>query len=531
MSISLISAAIIHVYAQAEIKIPAVRDSIGVKYPIIFFEDTVGYLSSAIGAFTAEERAERINGRLSDLLNTDKFDTATLGIQLEDQNAIIIHNKEILGIITATDTHTEADSLDQSQIAVTLISNLKKSYLANYASTTYLANLIRAGMLLGILIGLFLLVRLLNLGFNRLIEWILNRWQDYFLGIRIKNYQFLTKEKQESLLRMIMSAIKIGLIILLLYLSLPLIFSIFPATKGLAGLLLSYITDPLWSIFNGLIGYLPELFMILVISVVTYYVTKFFSFISREIERGVITIPGFYPDWAKPTFNLLKVILIAFAFIVIFPYLPGSESPAFQGVSVFLGLLISLGSSSAISNIIAGLVIIYMRAFRKGDRVKIGDITGDVIEKTMLVTRIRTIKNEEVTIPNASILNGNTVNYTNAGTSSGLILHTTITIGYDIPWRQVHELLITSAVTCDMILKDPKPYVLQTSLDDFYVSYQINVFTKNPEKSALIYSNLHAAIQDAFTNAKVEIMSPHYRAERDGNTLTIPPTYLSKDKP
>jgi small-conductance mechanosensitive channel len=175
---------------------------------------------------------------------------------------------------------------------------------------------------------------------------------------------------------------------------------------------------------------------------VTYYVTKFFSFISREIEHGVITIPGFYPDWAKPTFNLLKVILIAFALIVIFPYLPGSESPAFQGVSVFLGLLISLGSSSAISNIIAGLVIIYMRAFRKGDRVKIGDITGDVIEKTMLVTRIRTIKNEEGTIPNASILNGNTVNYTNAGTSSGLILHTTITIGYDVPWRQVHELLI-----------------------------------------------------------------------------------------
>lgn len=146
-------------------------------------------------------------------------------------------------------------------------------------------------MLLGILIGLFLLVRLLNFGFNRLIEWILNRWQDYFSGI--KNYQFLTKEKQESPLRMIMSAIKVGLIVLILYLSLPLIFSIFPVTKGLAGLLLSYITDPLWSIFNELIGYLPELFMILVISVVTYHVTKFISFISHEIEHGVITIPGF----------------------------------------------------------------------------------------------------------------------------------------------------------------------------------------------------------------------------------------------
>jgi len=193
LSIVLILAVIIQVSGQPEIKLPAVRDSISIKYPIIFFEDTVGYLSSTIGAFTAEERSERINRRLSVLLKADQFDTTTLSIQIEDQKVIIIHNKEILGIITATDT--KADSLDQSQIAVTLIANLKKSHLANYASFTLFANLIRTGMLLGILIGLFLMVRLLNLGFNRLIEWILNKWQDYFSGIKIKNYQFLTKEK------------------------------------------------------------------------------------------------------------------------------------------------------------------------------------------------------------------------------------------------------------------------------------------------------------------------------------------------
>nr|WP_243431648.1 mechanosensitive ion channel family protein [Algoriphagus lutimaris] len=271
--------------------------------------------------------------------------------------------------------------------------------------------------------------------------------------------------------------------------------------------------------------------MIIVVVIITYYIGQFVNFISGEIGRGNLSIPGFYPEWAKPTFNLVKIIIYAFAFIVIFPYLPGSDSPAFQGVSVFLGLLISLGSSSAISNIIAGLVIIYMRAFKIGDRVKIGDTTGDVIEKTMLVTRLRTIKNEEVTIPNSAILNGNTINYTVEENSSGLILHSTVTIGYDVPWRKVHELLIGAALKVDTIIKEPKPFVLQTSLDDFYVSYQINAYTIETKKAAKSYSDLHASIQDAFTEAGVEIMSPHYRANREGNDLTIPPKYIPEETP
>jgi small-conductance mechanosensitive channel len=283
-------------------------------------------------------------------------------------------------------------------------------------------------------------------------------------------------------------------------------------------------------ILLGFIGFIPELFMILVVIFITYYITKGINFISLEVERETLSIPGFYPEWAKPTFNLFKIIVMAFAFIVIFNYLPFSDSPAFQGVSVFLGLLISLGSSSAISNIIAGLVIIYMRAFKLGDRVKIGDTTGDVIEKTMLVTRLRTIKNEEVTIPNASILAGKTINYSVESNGPGLILHSTVTIGYDVPWRKVHELLISAAMKTDMILKAPSPFVLQTSLDDFYVSYQINAYTTTPQKAAVIYSELHSFIQDAFSEAGVEIMSPHYRASREGNELTIPPTYIPEEK-
>jgi small-conductance mechanosensitive channel len=209
-------------------------------------------------------------------------------------------------------------------------------------------------------------------------------------------------------------------------------------------------------------------------------------------------------------------------FVVIFPYLPGSDSPVFRGVSVFLGVLFSLGSSSVISNIMAGLVITYMRPYKVGDRIKIDDIIGEVVEKSLMITRINTIKNEDVTIPNAKVLTGYSVNYSTPTEKEGLIIHTTVTIGYDAPWRTVHELLIRAAEITDGVSSSPKPFVLQTSLDDFYISYQINAYIRDAKRLLRIKSALHQNIQDEFNRAGVEIMSPHYRSERDGNPVTIP---------
>ena len=205
-----------------------------------------------------------------------------------------------------------------------------------------------------------------------------------------------------------------------------------------------------------------------------------------------------------------------------FPYLPGSNSPAFKGVSLFLGVLFSLGSTSAIANLVAGIVITYMRPFMIGDRVKIGETMGDVIEKTTLVTKIRTLKNEEVTIPNATIINAHLWNYSKTTKELGLILHTNVTIGYDVPWETVNKLLIKAALKTKLTQKDPKPFVLQKSLDDFYVNYEINAYTKQAKKMALIYSELHKNILEAFNAADIEILSPHYNAIRDGNENTIP---------
>jgi small-conductance mechanosensitive channel len=327
----------------------------------------------------------------------------------------------------------------------------------------------------------------------------------------------------------VLKLVKFFLILIIVYALLPLGFSIFPSTEDIALKLIGYVLDPIKAFGRALVDYIPQLIAIIVIILIARGFIRLFKYLSNEIRQERLQIDGFYPEWAHPTYNLLKVFIIAFAFVSIFPLIPGSGSDVFKGVSVFFGLLISLGSSSAIGNIIAGLVITYMRPFQIGDRVRIGDATGDVIEKTLLVTRLRTIKNEDVTIPNSSILTGNTFNFSSNAKENGLILNASVTIGYDVPWRKVHAMLIEAAERTGELLKEPKPFVLQTGLDDFYVNYQINCYTEKAEISASIYSELYGHIQDVFAEHGVEILSPHYRAGRDGTATTIPE--LAEKKP
>ena len=268
--------------------------------------------------------------------------------------------------------------------------------------------------------------------------------------------------------------------------------------------------------------YLPSGGIVVVTVFIAHYVLKVMKFFANAIERGDLVIKGLHPEMGKPTHQLARLVVILFALIVAFPYLPGGQSEAFKGVSIFLDFLISLGSSSAVSNVLAGLVLTYMRPFHAGDRVRIADTIGDVLEKTLLVTRVHTIKNVEVVIPNSAILSNQILNYSALARSHGLILNTTVTIGYDAPWRTVHEVLIRAALTTDGILAKPDPFVLETSLNDFHISYELNAYTDRSNDIQNIYSHLHEAIQDSFNQAGIEIMSPTFYALRDGNTVTIP---------
>lgn len=380
-----------------------------------------------------------------------------------------------------------------------------------------------------VIIVLFFLIRYMNKLFRYLNVRLIKSNSEYLGGVKFRNYEFLSKDRLIAVLSTALKVLKWILILLSIYLALPILFSIFPGTEDIARTLFSLVLAPVRRIAMGLINYLPNLVTIAVIVLAMRYFVRFIKFLSEEVKNGALVIPGFYPDWAYPTYQILRFVLYAFGFIMIFPYLPGSDSPIFQGVSVFLGLLVSFGSGSAISNAVAGIVITYMRPFKLGDRVKIGDVTGDVIEKSMLVTRIRTIKNEDITVPNSNILNNHTINYSSIAKEKGVVLYTTVTIGYDVPWKKVHEALIRAGSEAELVEQNPKPFVLQTSLDDFYVSYQLNCFTRSPEKAALIYSNIHSNIQDRFNESGIEILSPHYRAARDGNMVTIPSDYLPSD--
>jgi small-conductance mechanosensitive channel len=274
----------------------------------------------------------------------------------------------------------------------------------------------------------------------------------------------------------------------------------------------------------ALIAYLPDLLVIIVVILLARFVLHLLKIVFDGIAAKRIRLPGFYPEWSGTSYSLLRILIIALTMVIIFPYLPGSGSPAFQGVSIFLGVLFSLGSTSAVANVVAGIVITYTRAFKIGDRVKISNTEGDVMERSTFVTRIRTPKNVEVSIPNASVLSNHIINYSTQAKHAGLTLHTNVTIGYDVPWPRVHELLLEAAGKTERIEKEPAPFVLQTALDDFFVEYELNAITREPGQKQQTYSDLHANILDAFTAAGVEIMSPHYQARRDGSKAALPPS-------
>ena len=310
---------------------------------------------------------------------------------------------------------------------------------------------------------------------------------------------------------------------------LTIVLGFFSSTREISHTASEWVFTQLESLTLGALDYLPNLLVVSVIALVAYYATRLLRLIFGEIRKGDLKIHGFYPDWADPTEKLIRILVLVLAAIIAFPYLPGAKSAAFQGISIFLGVLLSLGSSSAVANAIAGVILTYMRSFLVGDWVEIGGVTGEVIEKNLLVTRVLTPKSEIITIPNGTVMSGSVKNYSIEAKKSGVIFHTAVTIGYDAPWRTVHQLLIKAALATRYVLQHPQPFVQQSKLDDFYVCYEVNAYTDAPAQMLAIYSEMHQNIQDNFNEAGVEICSPHFSSLRDGNVIAIPQQYVAPD--
>jgi len=483
-----------------------------------------------VGAFSPEERATAVTNRIVKIGDdpTTKVET----IRIDDK--ALTTNLTVDNRILLTITDADARSADQSrqELARNYQEKIQKAITRyrierspDYIRQGIFNSLIATVLLIGTLV-LFAIV------FPWFYQKVSNLQGTRFPAIRIQNFELLAATRISQILISLLKLLRFLLTLGTFVIYVPLVMSFFPWTRQISLRVFRYFLQTVETSWDKFINYLPNLFALAIILFITYYLIKLMRNLFTSIGNENLTIQGFYPEWAEPTFKLSVFLTVILAAVIAFPYLPGFGSPAFQGISLFLGLLVSLGSSVVVANVVAGVILIYTRAFQIGDRIKIGDAIGDVVEKTLFVTRLRTVKNVMITLPNTSVFTNQIINYTAAEldpNQAPLILHTTITLGYDVPWRKVHQVLIDAAKSTTHLLSEPEPFVLQTSLDDFYVSYELNAFTHNPTIMARIYSELHQNLQDKCNEAGIEILSPHYSAVRDGSQITIPEDYLPKN--
>jgi len=381
---------------------------------------------------------------------------------------------------------------------------------------------IRVILALSIVLGFTLTVRLVLATGRCMVSAFeaTDRWR--VPALRIQDQEILSAAEVGRVLGAITRTTSWFVVGVLGLLALHLLFGLFAWTETWAQAIQEKLIETVVYVGTGLVDYLPDLLIIVVVIIVARFFLHVLHLVFDGIASRRIALPGFYPEWADTSFNLLRILVFALTLIVIFPYLPGAGSPAFQGLSIFFGVLLSLGSTSAVANVVAGIVLTYTRAFKTGDFIRIDHTEGEVAERSMFVTRLETRKNEVVSIPNASVLASHIINYSAQADQRGLIVHTTITLGYDVPWRDVHALLLKAAAEVEGIEQKPAPFVLQKSLDDFTVAYELNATTRQVNALPRVYSDLHQSVQDRCAAAGIEITSPMFVATRDGSKPAIP---------
>lgn len=491
--------------------------------PLIVEGDTLFTLYAKRGGANPKDRAEKAKEMILFLGKKLTMNVDSVYIFESDYVTDIMSDDKVIIEFTDQDglwQNTSREELAKQYLPV--ISNKIKQLQNEYGLEVKIKGLL---LFLLVIVVQIALIYLTNKLFRKLKLYIVKLAQTKLKLVAIKDYEFLDTHRQRRILTFIANILKYILILIQLMISISILFSIFPETEKITYLLLSYIWIPAKDIFFSIVKYVPNIFKITLIYIVFKYIIRGLKYVANEIATEKLKITSFYPDWAYPTYYIVRFLLYSFMIILIWPLLPSSESPVFQGVSVFIGLIISLGSTTVIGNLMAGLVITYMRPFRIGDQIKLNETTGSVMEKTPFVTRIRTPKNEIVTIPNSFILSSQTVNYSMSARDYGIIVNSILTVGYEVPWKQVQQLLIEAALKTNGVVSDPKPFVLVKELADFYCCYQINAYTHEDQSLPRIYSELHRNIIDRFNEAGVEIMSPHFYSRRDGNDVMMPPEY------
>ena len=493
--------------------------------PLVVGGDTLLRLYARKGGVTAESRVEDAAMMINDLGRRLTLLPDSIYVFEGDYSSDIMAGSEVILSITDLDgiwadkPRAELAS-DYTKIIQAKVNEIHETY----GLQTKLWGLLKACV---IILSLILLLILTNRLFLHWKKPVMHRMARRLNPIIFKDYEFLNVHKQVIIIMTLYKVLRYMIILFLLFVSISWLFYIFPETEAITYTVFGYIWNPIKDILLAVFSYIPKLFQIVIIWLCFRYLLRLIHYFAGEIESGHLKINGFYPDWAKPSYFILRVLLYSLMFVMIWPLLPSSDSEVFKGVSVFIGIVASIGSSSIVGNLVAGLVMTYMRPFHIGDYIKVGDTVGEVIEKTVLVTRIRTRKNEVVTIQNSSLMGSQTSNFSVAAKNYGIIVHTKVTIGYDVPWQKIKEIMESAALATPGIKHKPHPFMMITALDDFYVEYEINAYTDDAVKLPAVYSALHANLLKRFFEEGVEIMSPHIYARRDGIDLQMPEEFKS----
>ena len=505
--------------ARRKSRIDSLR-SITPGAPLVVEGDTLFILYNRHGGITPEARVEDIREKIIEIGTRMTLFTDSIYIFEADFTTDIMAGDEMLMSITDYDGLWQNKTRQELAVAYRTIIEAKLQELhAEYGLKQKLMGVL---YVVGSMVVLWLLIWATNYCYRRWRYRLLRKLLHRTRPLTIKDYEVLNLHRQGVLFLTGFNVLRYLVILFLLFIFVPMFFAAFPETKSFTYTIFGYVWNPFVSILKSIVGFLPKFFQIIVIIFCFRYLVKGLHYLMNEIGSGRLKVNGFYADWAQPTYLILRVLCYSFMIVMIWPLLPSSDSQVFQGVSVFIGIIVSLGSSSIIGNVMAGMVMTYMRPFHVGDFIKYGDTEGFVIEKTVLVTRIRTRKNDVITIPNANLMTSQTTNYTFSAHNYGVIVHTKVTIGYDMQWQVIRDLLLAAAAKTSHLQKKPEPFVRVTALDDFYVEYEINAYTRKSELLGDIYSELHQNILDSFHSNGVEIMSPHIFAHRNNLDVQIP---------
>jgi small-conductance mechanosensitive channel len=330
--------------------------------------------------------------------------------------------------------------------------------------------------------------------------------------IKIGGSEILQRERTLIVVRRLLQVGFWTLVLLLTYEWFGYVLGRFPYTRPWGEQLNTFLVSAIVDVLTSVATAMPDLMIAVVIFFIARGVTGLLKSFFDGVQSGRIEVAWMDGDSARPTRQLAAAAVWVFALVMAYPYIPGSGTEAFKGLSVLVGLMVSIGASGTIGQAASGLILMYTRTFRPGEYVRVADHEGTIVEMGMFTTRLRTGLGEELTLPNSLILGTVTKNYSRALNGHGFVLDTTVTIGYDAPWRQVHAMLIEAALRTQGVLPDRAPRVFQTALSDFYVEYRLvcQAIPSEPRPRAEVLSNLHANILDVFNEHGVQIMSPHY---------------------